>query len=59
LVPLVPPYIESLRPYEAGRTIESVRRQYGLERIAKLVSDENPLGAHALRARMRAAAVSE
>jgi histidinol-phosphate aminotransferase len=45
LVPLVPPYIESLRPYEAGRTVESVRRQYGLERIAKLASNENPLGA--------------
>ena len=45
LVPLVPPYIESLRPYEAGRTIESVRQQYGLSRIAKLASNENPLGA--------------
>ncbi len=44
MVPLVPPYIESLRPYEAGRTIESVRRQYGLAHIAKLASNENPLG---------------
>jgi histidinol-phosphate aminotransferase len=44
-VPLVPPYIESLRPYEAGRTIESVRRQYGLTRVSKLASNENPLGA--------------
>jgi len=44
LVPLVPPYIESLRPYEAGRSIESVRKQYGLSRIAKLASNENPLG---------------
>src|SRR5436305_544927 len=44
-VPLVPPYIESLRPYEAGRTIESVRKQYGLSHIAKLASNENPLGA--------------
>ena len=44
-MPLVPPYIESLRPYEAGRTIESVRKQYGLTRIAKLASNENPLGA--------------
>jgi len=43
-VPLVPPYIESLCPYEAGRTIESVRKQYGLTRIAKLASNENPLG---------------
>ena len=42
-VPLVPPYIESLRPYEAGRTIESVRKQYGLSRVAKLGSNENPL----------------
>jgi histidinol-phosphate aminotransferase len=45
VVPLVPPYIASLRPYEAGRTIESVRAQYGLERVAKLASNENPLGA--------------
>jgi histidinol-phosphate aminotransferase len=44
-VPLVPPYIESLSPYEAGRTIESVRRQYNLSHIAKLASNENPLGA--------------
>jgi histidinol-phosphate aminotransferase len=44
-VPLVPPYIESLRPYEAGRTIESVRKQYGLTHVAKLGSNENPLGA--------------
>jgi len=44
VVPLVPTYIESLRPYEAGRTIESVRRQYGLTRITKLASNENPLG---------------
>jgi histidinol-phosphate aminotransferase len=44
-VPLVPPYIESLRAYEAGRTIESVRQEYGLDRIAKLASNENPLGA--------------
>lgn len=44
-MPLVPPYIASLRPYEPGRSIESVRRQYGLDRIAKLASNENPLGA--------------
>ena len=43
-MPLVPPYIEALRPYQAGRSVESVRRQYGLTRIAKLASNENPLG---------------
>lgn len=43
-MPLVPPYIESLRPYEPGRSIEDVRRTYGLTRVAKLASNENPLG---------------
>src|SRR5579884_3275165 len=41
---LVPPYIENLRPYEAGRSAEDVRRQYGLARVFKLASNENPLG---------------
>ncbi len=43
-MPLVPPYIESLRPYEAGRSMEEVRRAYGLSRVTKLASNENPLG---------------
>ena len=43
-MPLVPPYIASLRPYEPGRSIEEVRRKYGVSRIAKLASNENPLG---------------
>jgi histidinol-phosphate aminotransferase len=43
-VPLVPPYIESLEPYEPGRSIESVQRQFGLKHVAKLASNENPLG---------------
>ncbi len=43
-MPLVPPYIEALRPYVAGRSAEQVRREYGLESVAKLASNENPLG---------------
>ena len=43
-MPLVPPYIEALQPYQAGRSIESVRAEYGLAHIAKLASNENPLG---------------
>src|ERR1700693_4176011 len=43
-MPSVPPYIENLRPYEPGRSIEEVRRAYGLTRVAKLASNENPLG---------------
>src|ERR1044071_2812199 len=44
LVPLVSPAIAELRPYEPGRSIESVQREYGLTRVAKLASNENPLG---------------
>jgi histidinol-phosphate aminotransferase len=44
-MPLVPPYIESLRPYQPGRSAEEVRREYGLERVVKAASNENPLGA--------------
>src|SRR5579862_3667041 len=43
-MPLVPSYIASLRPYEAGRSIDEVRRTYGLTRVSKLASNENPLG---------------
>src|ERR1039457_7290847 len=43
-MPLVPPYIESLRPYEPGRSIDEVRREYGLTNVSKLASNENPLG---------------
>src|SRR5271168_4664414 len=47
-MPLVPPYIESLRPYEAGRSIEEIQRAYGLSHVSKLASNENPLGASPL-----------
>ena len=43
-MPLVPPAIEALKPYEAGRNIEEVKRTYGLSHVIKLASNENPLG---------------
>jgi histidinol-phosphate aminotransferase len=43
-MPLVPPYIESLRAYQPGRRVEEVREKYGLARVVKLASNENPLG---------------
>jgi len=43
-MPLVPPYIESLVPYEAGRSIEEIKQTYGLRDVIKLASNENPLG---------------
>ena len=47
-MPLVPPYIEALRPYQAGRSVEEVQRTYGLSHVSKLGSNENPLGASPL-----------
>ena len=44
LMSLVPPYIESLRPYEAGRRPEDIRRKYGLHDVVRLASNENPRG---------------
>ena len=48
---LVPPYIESLRPYEAGRGVDEVEREFGLTQVAKLASNENPLGSSPLALR--------
>lgn len=43
-MPLVPPYIEHLQPYEPGRSTEEIRRRTGLKHVVKLASNENPLG---------------
>ncbi|WP_059170956.1 histidinol-phosphate transaminase [Bacillus sp. FJAT-27445] len=34
----------TLSPYQPGKSIESVKKQYGLESIVKLASNENPYG---------------
>ncbi len=41
---LIPEHIRRLEPYRAGRTIEEVRQEFGLESVVKLASNENPLG---------------
>ena len=43
-MPLVPPYIASLRPYEPGRSSDEIERAYGVAHAVKLASNENPLG---------------
>jgi histidinol-phosphate aminotransferase len=43
-VDLVPDYIRSLIPYEPGKPIEEVEREYGISNSIKLASNENPLG---------------
>jgi histidinol-phosphate aminotransferase len=44
LLDRVPEYIRSLIPYEPGKPIEEVEREYGIEDSIKLASNENPLG---------------
>ena len=36
--------IDTLSPYIPGKPIEEVQEEYGLERVIKLASNENPLG---------------
>lgn len=56
---LAVPGIRGLRPYQAGKPISELEREYGVRDIVKLASNENPLGPgpHALDA--IAAAASE
>lgn len=56
-MPLVPPNIAALKPYEAGRDAEDVRREFGLERAIKLASNENPRGPSPLARRALASCV--
>ena len=41
---LVPEHIQKLAPYKPGMHIETAKRKYGLKKIIKLASNENPLG---------------
>jgi len=39
-----PDYILSIKPYEPGKPIEELEREYGIKDSIKLASNENPLG---------------
>lgn len=56
---LVPPYVASLQPYVPGKPIEEVEREYGVTGVAKLASNENPLGPSPLAAEAARAAVAQ
>ena len=58
-MPLVPPYIESLRPYEAGRSVEDIQVEFGLRDVIKLASNENPLGCSPLALQAMQSVTSE
>ncbi|WJE14089.1 histidinol-phosphate transaminase [Halobacillus sp. ACCC02827] len=36
--------LKTMKPYTPGKGIEEVKKEYGLERIVKLASNENPFG---------------
>jgi len=42
---LVKEGIRQISPYKPGKPIEELQREYGLEKIIKLASNENPFGA--------------
>jgi histidinol-phosphate aminotransferase len=44
IVEQIPEYIRTLIPYEPGKPIEEVEREYGIASSIKLASNENPLG---------------
>ena len=41
----VRPEIAAFKPYEPGLSIEEIRERYGVTRVIKMASNENPLGA--------------
>ncbi|RWZ60271.1 histidinol-phosphate transaminase [Halobacillus fulvus] len=36
--------LKNMKPYQPGKGIEEVKKEYGLDRIVKLASNENPFG---------------
>jgi histidinol-phosphate aminotransferase len=41
---LVPPHVAVLQPYQPGLNVDEIRERFGLKRVIKLASNENPLG---------------
>ena len=56
-----PEYVRNIAPYQAGKPISELAREYGLqaERIIKLASNENPLGIPGSARAAMAAAVDD
>lgn len=58
-MPLVPKHIETLEPYQPGKSIAELQQQLGLKRVVKLASNENPLGASPKAVQAMIAALAE
>ena len=37
-------HIQDIKPYEPGKPIKELQREYGIRNVIKLASNENPLG---------------
>ena len=37
-------HLDKVVPYKPGKPIEEVKREFGLDKVIKLASNENPLG---------------
>jgi histidinol-phosphate aminotransferase len=48
---VVPPHIAAIKPYEPGKPLEELEREYGIKDSVKLASNENPLGPSPLAVR--------
>ncbi len=42
--PEFPEYLRALKPYVPGKPIEETQREFGVKKVVKLASNENPLG---------------
>lgn len=40
----IPEYVRALKPYKPGKPLDEMKAEYGLERVIKLASNENPFG---------------
>ena len=43
-ISLAVPGVQGLQPYEPGKPVDELERQYGVSNVIKLASNENPLG---------------
>lgn len=48
---IVPAHIAAIKPYEPGKPLEELEREYGIKDSVKLASNENPLGPSPLAVR--------
>lgn len=43
-IELAAPGVKALKPYQPGKPIDELQREYGIQQVVKLASNENPLG---------------